>query len=150
MTTITECAECRKELLPHKIKYHARYCGDKCRDFAKYNRKTKPMEKPKQLLGVEDVVCNAANVKPKSLNSRSKARNIADARHCIWTVAYEQLGLTYAELATLYDRDYTAIMHGVKRMTGTPLIAMVGAKLASKYPEYLEPVSREPGAGWKL
>lgn len=108
------------------------------------------MKKPDQLVGIEDYVCNAANVKPERLKSTSKARKLADARHVLWTLAYEQLGLTYAEIAAFYQRDYTAIMYGVKRMTGTPLVNALVVNIRAKHPEYLVPVSRETGADWKI
>lgn len=108
------------------------------------------MKKPEQLIGLEQMICTAASVKPESLKSPSKARKLADARHVLWCIAYEQLGLTYAELATYYDRDYTAVMHGVKRMTGTPLIKTLLMNLRTKNPELLQPVSRETGADWQI
>lgn len=108
------------------------------------------MKKPTQLETIENVVCAAANVKPKSLKTASKARNLVDARHTVWHLAYNLLELTYAEIAALYDRDYTAVSHGVRRMDGLPLISSLMTKLASEHPDCLKPVSREPGAGWKL
>jgi len=106
------------------------------------------MKKPEQLAGLEEMLCRAANIKVASLKSPSKVQKIVDVRHTLWCIAYDHLGLAYAQIALYYNRDATAIMYGAKRMRGSQLVSTVIVNIRAKKPELLENVLKEPGDDW--
>lgn len=54
-------------------------------------------------------------VSPEAAISRNRQVSTALARHHIWAVIRWTLGLSYPEIAALFDVDHTTIMSGVAR-----------------------------------
>lgn len=74
------------------------------------------MPKTLRVMQLENAIARAANVSIEAINGKSRQREVVDARHAIWYIAHDHMGMAYTTLARLYNRDHTTIMSGVKRI----------------------------------
>lgn len=92
-----------------------------------------------QLRKLERIICDAAQVNSKELLGPSREKELVDARHAIWLIAHEHIGYSFQQLAKLYNRDRTSVMHGIKRLKQTQHHSTILKKLAEKHPEVVIP-----------
>lgn len=93
----------------------------------------------KQLGKLERIICEAAQVNGEELRGPSREKEIVDARHVIWFIARECIGYSYQQLAALYNRDRTSVMHGINRMKKNQSQSELLQKISEKYPEVVLP-----------
>lgn len=106
-----------------------------------------------QLKKLERIICEAAGVKPDELRGTSREKELVDARHAIWLIAREHIGYSFIDLARIYHRDRTSVMHGVKRLKQTAHHSELLKKLTEKCPEIVIPdptLARHGIEKWKL
>ena len=68
----------------------------------------------RNLLGYLDEVCRAHHVTRIEVCSIDRSRSIVTARHELWW-RLRQLKLSYVEIARLFGRNHTSVLHGVTR-----------------------------------
>ncbi len=66
------------------------------------------------LLDLLDTVCSARCVTREELCGRLRTKNVASARHELWSRLRRDPGMSYDEIARLFGRDRTTVMAGVK------------------------------------
>lgn len=97
------------------------------------------METPTRIKDIEDIICEAANVTREEVYSHDRHKPLVQARHAIWLLLHEHLNYPYAEIARLYSRDHTTIIHGVKRINKTDIHLAVIKGIRKVAPELLIP-----------
>ena len=80
----------------------------------------------RDLLELLDRVCQARGVTREEVCGRCRTKNVARARHELWWELRRHPGMSYGEIARLFDRNHSTVMTGVRaveRARATPSIA---------------------------
>ena len=80
----------------------------------------------RDLLDLLDAVCRRRNVTREEVCGRRRTRNIARARQELWWELRRDPGMSFGEIARLFDRNHTTVMTGVRvfaRTRAAPLAA---------------------------
>lgn len=97
---------------------------------------------PKELVQLEKIICKAANVTMDELLSQDRTKELVDARHAIWLIAFKNLGFSYKYLAQRYQKNRTTVMHGITKMLYTNAHQILETKLKEVCPELIMPLQR--------
>lgn len=71
---------------------------------------------PRQLIYLEQIIADAANIDMEDISGRSRVKEIVQARHAVWYVAHEYMGYSLSHLSRIYGRDRTTIQYAVDKI----------------------------------
>lgn len=63
------------------------------------------------------VVCDVLNVSLQDMKTRSRTRELVEARQLAWMTIRITLRTTCVAMGDLFNRDHTSVLHGIKTMT---------------------------------
>lgn len=101
------------------------------------------------LCKLERVVCKAAGVSVKHIESKDRSPCFVQARHAVWYVAHTHMGYSFSLLGELYKRDHSTIMHGVRKFESNEknhTLLVEGIRQVA--PELLNTKAPEDMQGW--
>lgn len=61
----------------------------------------------------KDKIYELFDVTEEMVNSRSRKREISDARHCVWYVMYHR-GYSKTQIAKMFNVDHATVIHGIR------------------------------------
>ena len=62
---------------------------------------------------IEVVIADHGLIPLSEIRKQNRSREIVEVRHLIWGLIREELGLSYPQIAAIYERDHTTIINGV-------------------------------------
>lgn len=89
---------------------------------------------------IEKIISQASGVGIAEMRSHLRTRAYVEARQVVWYILHDHIGLSYLEIADIYERNHTTIMHGAKRMKRDKEapIKRVMEQIKAKYPELMQ------------
>jgi chromosomal replication initiator protein len=89
---------------------------------------------------VEQVISQASNVGVAEMRSHLRTKAYAEARQVVWFILHDHTGLSFPEIAEIYQRNHTTIMHGCRRIRQdkTKAADRIIAAFRKLHPELLE------------
>lgn len=83
---------------------------------------------------LEKAIADASGISMASIRSTDRSRPCTNARHAVWYIARVYFKYTLPRIATLYDRDHTTVMSGIRKMKKNKSGETIVGILKSKHP----------------
>lgn len=77
---------------------------------------SKALSRVEKVLMVEQVISRASGVGIAEMRSHLRTKAYAEARQVVWYILHDHIGLSYLEIAEIYQRNHTTIIHGTRRI----------------------------------
>lgn len=74
----------------------------------------------RRILPILEWICEEYGVSLEELVSTQRSRLFHTARHHLWAELYEKRNLSYPDIAWIFLRDHTSILHGVRKHIASP------------------------------
>ncbi len=72
---------------------------------------------PDELLRLETVISRVSGVSVEDIRGEERRASFVSARHAIWCLAVRHMSFHVTQVAKLYGRDHTTILHAARKYT---------------------------------